>query len=104
MLEGYFATGISPGGTPEKRSIIRAAIDRVDDPAPKKNIRAKKWISQIRLRIKPCETADPDKAEAHAQDNIDLAWDRVRDIVAKAEAQLKQEESSLLTIKNQLKD
>lgn len=104
MLEGYFATGISPGGTPEKRSIIRAAIDRVDDPALKKNIRAKKWISQIRLRIKPCETADPDKAEAHAQDNIDLAWDRVRDIVAKAEAQLKQEESSLLTIKNQLKD
>jgi hypothetical protein len=97
-LDGYFATGISPRGTPEAKAIIRDAIDRVDDPARKTNIKATKWILQIRLKIKPTKTADHQKAETQAQDNIDQAWDRVCEIVAKTEAQLKQEEAKLLLL------
>lgn len=94
-VEGYFATVISPGGTSLARSIIREAINKVEDPARRENIRARNWISQIRLKIKS-KTLDevPDDQEA-AHVAVDEVWPRIREIVEKVEQRLMPEASKL---------
>lgn len=94
-VEGYFATVISPGGTSLARSIIREAINKVEDPALRENIRARNWISQIRLKIKS-KTLDevPDDQEA-AHVAVDEVWPRIREIVEKVEQRLMPEDSKL---------
>ena len=99
-VEGYFATVISPGGTSEARSIIRDSIERVEDPARKANIKAKNWISQIRIKIKSSSNdeipADQDSVSA----TIDEIWPRITDVVAKVEHQIIAEAPRLVSLKN----
>lgn len=100
VIEGYFATVISPGGTSLARSIIREAIDRVEDPALRVNIRARSWISQIRLKIKSTNTDDaPDDQEA-VRTAIDDIWPRIRKIVQKVDEKLMPEAGRLAPLMN----
>lgn len=99
-IEGYFATVISPGGTSEARSIIRDAINRVDDPARKANIKAKNWISQIRIKIKSSSNDEIPPDQDFVSATIDEIWPRITDIVAKVEHQLIAEAHRLAPLKD----
>ncbi len=103
-VEGYFATVISPGGAPLARSIIREAIDQVQDPARKDNIRAKNWISQIRIRIKPGNTDEAPGDQEPIRIAIDEIWPRVREIVNKVDEKLMLEGGRLVPLKNLSED
>jgi len=98
-IEGYFATVISPGGTSEARSIIRDAIDRVEDPARKSNIKAKNWISQIRIKIKSSNADEIPADQDSACAMIDEVWPRIHEIVTKVERQLVPESYRLEPLK-----
>lgn len=99
-VEGYFATVISPGGTSLARSIIREAIDLVEDPAKKANIKAKNWVSQIRLKIKSTSNDDAPIDQEAVRVAIDEIWPRIYEIVEKVEQKLMSESGSLVPLKN----
>lgn len=99
LVEGYFATVISPGGTSQARRIIREAIERVEDPARRDNIRARNWISQIRLKIKSRNIDEtPDDQEA-ARAAIDEIWPRIGEVVVKVDKALMLEADNLVPLK-----
>lgn len=98
-VEGYFATVISPGGTSQARSIIRDAIARVEDPALKQNIKAKNWISQIRIKIKSSSNDEIPADQDIAYAAIDDIWLRICDVVTKVEQQLIPESYRLAPLK-----
>lgn len=103
-VEGYFATVISPGGTSMARAVIREAIDKIEDRARRANIRARNWISQIRLKIKannPDEAPDDQEAVRVAIDEI---WPRIREIVEKVDQKLMSEADRLVPLKDMPED
>jgi hypothetical protein len=99
-IEGYFATVISPGGTLLARSIIRESIDKVQDQARKENIKAKNWISQIRLKIKSSNTDDAPDDQEGVRGTIDEIWPRIREIVYKVDQVLMPEAGRLAPLKD----
>lgn len=99
-VEGYFSTVISPGGTDEARRIILEAIDKVEDPARKANIKAKNWISQIRLKIKSSSNDDAPADQEAARFTIDEIWPRIREIVEKVDQKLMPEAGRLVPLMN----
>jgi hypothetical protein len=104
LVEGFFSTVISPGGTTQARSMIREAIDCVSDPARKENIRARSWISQIRLKFKSNGSDDAPSDEDVVRTSIDEIWPRIQEIVAKVEVELMKAKSVLVTLKDALEE
>lgn len=104
LVEGFFSTVISPGGTTQARSIIRDAIDCVNDPSRKENIKARSWISQIRLKFKSNGPDDAPSDEDVVRASIDEVWPRIREIVAKVEVELMKVKSDLVPLKDALEE